>query len=141
MAVWFHSEYPGFIISPKIKLKKWIASVVNEKGFYLGTVNYSFVKDEDLLEMNKTFLGHDFYTDIISFDYSQKNIIAGDIFISIDRVMENSKYYKCSFEEELNRVIIHGILHFMGLKDKSKSEAAKMRQAESKSLQLLKSTK
>ena len=115
--------------------------MVNENGFYLGTINYSFLKDDDLLEMNKTFLGHNFYTDIISFDYSEKKTLAGDIYISVDRVMENSKEYKCSFEMELNRVMIHGILHFMGLKDKTKSEAANMRQAENKSLQDLNSTK
>lgn len=141
MAVWFHSEYSGFIISPKLKLKKWITSVVKKKGFSLGNVNYSFLKDDDLLEMNKTFLGHNFYTDIISFDYSENKTIAGDIYISIDRVLENSKEYNCSFDEELNRVLIHGILHFMGLKDKTKSEADNMRKAENESLQLLNSTK
>lgn len=141
MAVWFHSEYPGFKISSKITLKKWIASVIIEKGFSLGTINYSFVNDEDLLEMNKSFLGHNFYTDIISFDYSENKNLSGDIYISIDRVIENSKEFKSSFENELNRVMIHGILHFMGLKDKTKSEAANMRQAENESLQVLKGTK
>ncbi|MCF8379884.1 MAG: rRNA maturation RNase YbeY [Bacteroidales bacterium] len=141
MAVWFHSEYPGFQISQKRKLKKWIQKAINDKGFTLGSINYSFLTDEELLDMNKKFLKHNFYTDIISFDYSGGNNISGDIFISVDRIRENYKKYSDSFNKELERVIIHGVLHFLGFKDKTETEKKIMRQTESDYLQILHSTK
>ena len=140
MAIWFNLECPGFFLPQKRKLKHWISSVIKVEGFITGEINYIFLTDEDLLEINKKFLKHNFYTDIISFDYSNKNIISGDIYISIDRVQENSKKYDSSFNDELNRVIIHGVLHFLGYKDKSSLESKNMRRAELKCLLLLNTT-
>lgn len=140
MAIWFHSEYPGFDIFQKRKLKRWISSVIEEEKFTLGNINYSFLSDEELLNINLKFLKHNFYTDIISFDYSKENIISGDIYISIDRIKENSKEFETPFERELERVIIHGVLHFLGFKDKSKTQIANMRKAELKCLLLLNTT-
>lgn len=109
--------------------------VVNE-GKTLGEVNYIFCSDSYLLEINKQYLNHDYYTDIISFDYCEDNIISGDIFISIDTVADNAKEYKVSYEKELQRVILHGILHFVGYKDKTDDDAKIMRQKENQYLSL-----
>jgi len=140
LAIWFHSE-SRFNISQKRRLKKWISIVIREKGFSIGTINYSFLDDDGLLEMNKKFLNHDYYTDIISFDYSDQNMISGDIYISVDRIKDNANKFDCSFNDELERVIIHGVLHFLGFKDKTQNESLNMRQAESDCLQILNSTK
>jgi rRNA maturation RNase YbeY len=94
--------------------------------------------DEMLLEINSKYLNHNYYTDIISFDYSENNIIAGDIYISIDRVRENALNTKTDFEDELHRVLVHGILHFLGYKDKRPEEKKRMRDAENSCLKLLK---
>ena len=118
-------------------MKEWIYSIVASKEFKTGEINYIFSTDDDILSVNKEFLNHNFYTDIISFDYSDDRIISGDIYISIDRVKENSIRFNQDFEQELRRVLIHGILHFLGYKDKSSSEAKTMRNAESASLNLL----
>ncbi len=137
MAIWFHSQYPGFNLSHKRKLKEWIYSIIANNEFSTGDINYIFSTDEEILSVNKEFLNHNFYTDIISFDYSDDRKISGDIYISIDRVQENSIRFNQNFEQELWRVLIHGILHFLGYKDKSSSEAQTMRNAESASLTLL----
>lgn len=108
----------------------WIENVINSENKVLGEVNYIFCDDDYLLEINKQYLDHDYYTDIISFDYTEDNLISGDIFISIDRVRENASDFKVSFEDELKRVIIHGILHYCGYKDKSSAEEKLMRNKE-----------
>ena len=138
MAIWFHSEYPGFKVSQKRILKLWINSVIIQEGYCTGEINYILLSDNEILEVNKKFLNHSFYTDIISFDNSDEKIISGDIYISIDRVKENAIEFGEDFNQEFRRVLIHGILHFLGYKDKSKSEVLTMREAESRSLQMLK---
>ena len=102
----------------------------------VGNLSYLFCNDEFILEMNQRFLNHDTYTDIITFDNVVGDTIAGDILISIDRVGENASLFKVPFEQELHRVIIHGVLHLLGQGDKSDSEAAEMRRQEGDALQL-----
>jgi probable rRNA maturation factor len=115
-------------------LENWIEKVVLEKGFEIGEINYIFCDDIYLHKLNVEFLQHDTLTDIISFDNSLGKLISGDIFISVERVSENAADFKVSFEEEIHRVMIHGVLHYMGFKDKSDVEKTEMRNAENSAL-------
>ena len=128
----------SFKIKDENLLQNWIVTTVSKEGFEVGEINYIFCDDEYLHKLNVEFLQHDTLTDIISFDNSLGQIISGDIFISVDRVEDNSKDYNVSFEEELHRVMIHGVLHYMGYKDKSKQEKESMRTAENNALSSLK---
>lgn len=119
-------------------LKKWISTCIEFYGFKEGELNYIFCDDEYLLKLNIEFLNHDTLTDILSFDYTLGKLIGGDIFISIDRVEENAKKFNQLTENELNRVIIHGVLHFLGYPDKTTEEKKIMRNVENKCLALLK---
>jgi len=124
---------------PKIKKREttdWIKSIAKSYGKETGEISYLFCTDEKILEVNRQYLQHDFYTDIITFDYSEGDRISGDIFISLDTVLSNSIQYNTGFEEELYRVIIHGILHLCGLNDKSETEYQQMKEAEEKALAL-----
>lgn len=114
----------------------WIENVINSENKSLGEISYIFCDDEYLLEINKQYLNHDYYTDIISFDYTENEVVSGDIFISIDRVKENALDYGVSFDNELKRVVIHGILHFCGYKDKSQDEERMMRLKEEEKINL-----
>ncbi len=137
MAITFQAENINF---PKIKKRattKWIKSVANKYNKQIGDIYYLFCTDEKILEINRQFLNHDFYTDIIAFDYSEENKISGDIFISLETVLSNSQKYQTSFDEELHRVMIHGILHLCGLNDKSDDEIKEMRKAEDEALRML----
>ena len=137
MAITFQAENINF---PKIKKRattKWIKSVTNKYNKQPGDICYLFCSDEKILEINRQFLNHDFYTDIIAFDYSEGNKISGDIFISLETVLSNSQKYQTSFDEELHRVMIHGILHLCGLNDKSDDEIKEMRKAEEDALRML----
>tara|TARA_B100000795_G_scaffold66338_1_gene45410 strand:+ start:10839 stop:11252 length:414 start_codon:yes stop_codon:yes gene_type:complete len=115
-------------------LENWIEKVVLEKGFEIGEINYIFCDDMYLHKLNVEFLQHDTLTDIISFDNSLGKLISGDIFISVERVNENANDFKVSAEEEMHRVMIHGVLHYMGLKDKTEAEKIEMRNAENLAL-------
>ncbi|SNR40899.1 rRNA maturation RNase YbeY [Lutibacter agarilyticus] len=115
----------------------WISNCIQSYGFTEGEINYILCDDEYLLKLNIEFLGHDTLTDIISFDYTLGKLISGDIFISVERVLENALNLNQSFENELNRVMIHGILHYCGFKDKSDDEKATMRAEEDKCLKLI----
>ena len=130
----FQTNYP---LKSRTKIKQWIKQVIEAKGKKTGNITYIFCDDEDLLEVNKQYLQHDYYTDVITFDYVENDLISGDIFISTDRVRENALAFGSSETEELHRVIIHGALHLLGLKDKSEKEASQMRQAENEALKLL----
>jgi rRNA maturation RNase YbeY len=112
------------------KIEAWVISSIKNESKNIGEINYIFCSDDALYDMNVKFLNHDTLTDIISFDYTQGILVSGDIYISIDRVLDNSKSYDTSFEEELRRVIIHGVLHYCGYKDKTEEEAFTMRQKE-----------
>jgi len=117
--------------------QQWIASCIEIYGFKEGELNYIFCDDEYLLKLNVEFLEHDTLTDIISFDYTMGKLISGDIFISVERVRENAKIFNQTTENELSRVMVHGILHFMGFKDKSPKDKEVMRAEEEKCLAML----
>jgi probable rRNA maturation factor len=114
----------------------WIESVVLSEGKELGEVCYIFCDDDYLLEINQQYLNHDTLTDIISFDYSEGDLISGDIFISVDRVQDNAVDLDITFEEELKRVMIHGVLHYCGYKDKSENEEQLMRSKEDEKIKM-----
>lgn len=119
------------------KLKKWISEVINVYGKTTGRISYLFCSDQMIHEWNLRYLNHDTYTDIITFDNVNGGLISGDIIISIDRVGENAKKFGVDFEQEFHRVLIHGVLHLLGFKDKSDEESAIMRQKENDALQIL----
>ncbi len=119
-----------FQLENETQFSDWISRVILSENKKEGDVNYIFCDDEYILEINKQYLDHDYYTDIISFDYSVGNELNGDIFVSIDRVKENATDFNATFDEELKRVIIHGILHYCGYKDKSEEDEALMRSKE-----------
>ena len=120
-----------------IDLTNWISKVCVDENYNLGDISLIFCSDEYLLDMNRTHLDHDYYTDIITFDYTDNQIVSGDLFISIDRVHDNATDFNVSFEHELHRVIIHGVLHLCGYKDKSDDEEKLMRTKENNALSLI----
>jgi rRNA maturation RNase YbeY len=128
----------SYKLDNEVKVEKWISNTIKEEGFNKGDINYIFCDDEYLHKLNVEFLNHDTLTDIISFDYKVGKILHGDIFISIERVEENAKEYNVSFQHELQRVIIHGILHFCGYKDKTLEDTKTMRAKEDHYLNRLK---
>ena len=132
--IYHHSEDVSFQPSAKLSIRKWIKGVILNEGKVLGDINYIYCSDEYLLELNKKSLNHDYYTDIITFDYVEDNIISGDLFISIDRVQENALDHKATFENELLRVMIHGVMHLCGYGDKSPDDEKLMRQKENQYL-------
>lgn len=126
---------------PKIKKRDttaWIKAVAATYGREIGEIGYLFVDDEKILDVNREYLGHDYYTDIITFDYDDGNVINGDLVISLDTVRTNAELFGKTYEEELYRVIIHGILHLCGINDKGPGEREIMEAAENKALSLLK---
>ena len=139
MPVFFHVESIQFKLKQTRAIKQWVKAVIEKHEMKLGVVSYVFCSDEFLLKMNQEHLNHDYYTDIITFDYSEKGVIEGDIFISIDRVRENAISERVVFENELHRVMIHGILHLLGFKDKTKKEQELMRLNENQALMLFES--
>jgi len=136
-AILFFSEKIRFKLSDSKKTASWIKSVIKKEGAKLQSINYIFCSDEYLKEINTKYLGHKTYTDIITFNFNPSVVdLEGEIYISIDRVRENAKTFKSDFQEELHRVIIHGVLHLIGFTDKSKSEKAFMREKEDTYLSL-----
>ena len=116
--------------------KRWVKAIITSENKTASAINFVFCDDEYLLNLNLAYLNHNTYTDIITFDYCNEKKISGDVFISIDRVLENSKTYNTLFEEELLRVMAHGILHLCGYGDKTKKEAEKMRLKENEKIKL-----
>ena len=116
------------------KVTRWIRSVAADYNFSVGNINYIFCSDERELEVNRQFLGHDYYTDVITFDYTSGKTLNGDIFISLDTVRSNAEMVGTPFEEELCRIIIHGILHLTGQGDKTPETKAQMTEKEEKAL-------
>ena len=112
------------------KTTLWLESLIINEQKKIGKINYVFCDDEYLLKVNKDFLQHDYYTDIITFDYVKGKTISGDIFVSLQRISENAAHLSKAFNEELHRVLAHGLLHLCGYKDKSESEAYEMRNKE-----------
>lgn len=136
MGVFFTVENIEFKLKDKLRIKKWISEVIKRAEKRMGEINYQFSNDENVLRVNQTYLNHDTYTDIITFDYVEGDVISGDILISVDRVKENAETFGIAFEQELHRVIIHGVLHLLGNADKTDKEAANMRKLEEQALQL-----
>ena len=137
MPITFDSDNIEFPNIKKRETSAWIKKIANSYNKKVGNVGYLFCNDEKILEINRQYLDHDFYTDIISFDYSEGDIISGDIFISLDTVRTNSQKYNTDYQEELYRVIIHGVLHLCGLDDKLDEDAISMREAENSALKQL----
>ena len=125
---------------PKIRKRDtsaWIKAVAATYGRKVGEVGYMFVSDEKILEVNREYLGHDYYTDVITFDYDEDDIVSGDVVISLDTVRSNAELFGKEYDDELHRVIIHGILHLCGINDKGPGEHEIMEAAENKALAML----
>ena len=125
-----------FRLDNKEIFSRWLISVANDEGFLIDTLVFLFVDDNEILEMNKKFLKHDYYTDVITFGELKDKKISGDIAISIERVLDNSKTYGVEFEDELKRVMVHGLLHIMGYNDKASNDKSVMSQKENKAMKM-----
>jgi len=130
MAILFHNQHIDFKLKYGPKIKSWVKRIIELEKRKIGNINFVFTTDEDLLKVNQQFLKHDTYTDIITFDYTEGKTINSDIMISVDRVGENAKKLSIEFQEEMRRVMIHGILHLCGYKDKTKADSELMRKKE-----------
>jgi rRNA maturation RNase YbeY len=136
----FNNADANFRLKEKARLRSWIAKIISDKKKLTGDIAFIFCSDEYLINVNQQFLDHDTYTDIITFDYTQdhpKKAISGDIFISVDRIAENALKFKTDPAKELHRVMIHGVLHLLGYKDKGAAAKAEMTSQEDKSLKIL----
>jgi len=136
--IYFFSEEVKYTVKNKIQIRNWIKDTIAAEGYTLGELNFILCSDEYLLAMNQQFLKHDTYTDVITFDNSEEqNKIVGDIFISIERIQENSAHFKGTVQHELCRVMVHGTLHLLGYKDKGKAAKMLMTEKEDHYLSLL----
>lgn len=135
MISFFFEDIEEFDLS-KFNVEANIEKLVANEGKMMGEVNYILCSDPYLLEMNKQYLNHDYYTDVITFDYCEDNVISGDIFISVDTVRDNAKEFDATFERELQRVMVHGVLHLCGYKDKTDEDSKVMRAKENQYLVL-----
>ena len=126
----------SFSLDNEKKVSKWLQKAVETEGFSVGEVVYAFFNDNDLKELNIKHLNHDFFTDVISFNDSKNDVLSGNIAISVDRVKENSIKFKTSFNDEMMRVMVHGLLHFMGYDDSSEEETLLMRNKEDDNLKM-----
>jgi len=150
MAITFQNQKLDFVLKNKGLLRAWIKKVISNEPYLTGEkkirkpkvfmksgqINFVFTNDEEVLKANIQFLKHHTYTDIITFDYCKGNLVNGDILISLERVAENAKKFKVDFENELKRVMIHGVLHLCGYKDKNDKEARLIRRKENEALKL-----
>ena len=119
------------------EVSAWVRQVAKSYGKVVGDINYIFVDDETMLDINRRFIGHDYYTDHIGFDYTEGNALSGDIYISLDTVRTNAEQFGVTQDEELRRIIIHGLLHLCGLRDKTPEERAEMQRAEDEALKAI----
>jgi len=138
LAILFYAKNTSYRLSGRRKIRSWIKKVIGTNKKERGEINIILTNDEYILELNRKFLGRDYYTDIITFDYSSKNMISGELFISMERVKENAEKFEVGVEEELKRVIIHGILHLLGYRDQKKEEKIIMREMEEKCMKMIK---
>jgi rRNA maturation RNase YbeY len=125
-----------FKLYNETQYEDWISRIIESEGFDEGEINYIFCDDEYLHKINVEYLNHDTLTDIISFDYSVGNVLQGDIFVSVERVRDNANDFNVSFDDELKRVLSHGVLHYCGYKDKSPKDEALMRSKEEEKMQM-----
>jgi len=137
MTISFHAEDIELPAIKKEAVSNWIKAVTETYGKKTGDISYIFCSDEKILEVNRQYLQHDYYTDIITFDYTSGNKISGDLFISLDTVKTNSEKFETPYNEELHRTIIHGILHLCGINDKGPGEREIMEENENKALAIL----
>lgn len=135
----FHAEDFDFALSDELAQSSWLQKVIEDEGYHLKQLSYIFCSDNYLHQINLEYLDHDTFTDIITFPYEEAPFVGGDIFISIERVRENAKEFKVPFEQELGRVMAHGVLHLCGYKDKTPEQQMVMRQKEEESLSKRKS--
>ena len=120
------------------RVKQWLQAVADDYSFQLGTISFIFCNDDYILDVNRKYLNHDYYTDVITFDYSERKVLSGDVFISLDTVQSNALEFNTTYEDELHRVLVHSVLHLIGFKDKSDTDVKVMRQNENHCLELLK---
>lgn len=137
MPVFFHTESINFSFNRRRLFKKWIAQLVESYDKSPGSINIIFTSNEYLLSVNQKYLNHNYFTDVITFEYNEENIISGDIFVSVEQVKANHAGYNSSFDIELSRVVIHGVLHLLGFKDSTKQESVEIRKQEDEALDLL----
>lgn len=130
----FNAEGVELPALPEAQTVRWLTQVARRWGRTVGQINYVFVGDDEILHLNRQFLGHDYFTDHIGFDYGTQSIASGDIYISLDTVRTNAPLYGSTFQEELLRVVAHGLLHLCGLDDHTPEEQQRMRQAEDEAL-------
>jgi probable rRNA maturation factor len=141
VAINFYNQDINFNLKEKNRIKSWIKGIISLNGKKLGELNYIFVSEKTILDLNNTYLKHNYFTDIITFNYNDANLISGDIFISTETVASNAKQFNNSFIEELNRVIIHGVLHLLGFNDQTDDEQTIMTEQENLCLRLFISEK
>ncbi|MGM0549624.1 MAG: rRNA maturation RNase YbeY [Bacteroidota bacterium] len=134
MAIEFFSEDISFQLDNEKLIQDWISFVLHKHDAVMGDLNYIFTSNREILKINKQFLGHDYFTDIITFNYCDADVVSGDIYISIETVEENAKDFDVVFQQELNRVMIHGVLHLLGFDDATDEERALMRRKEDECL-------
>lgn len=137
MSIVFDAEGVEMPSINESEINEWISKVVTSHDRELGDLAYIFCSDEKILEVNNEYLQHDYYTDIITFDYTEENTISGDMFISLDTVRTNSELFNTNYDEELLRVIVHGVLHLCGYADATDEEESKMRELEDRALNLI----
>lgn len=138
--IFFHTEDISFTLVSENTISNWLLKLVERHNKKLGELNYIFCSDDYLLKLNQQHLKHDYFTDIITFDYCDKDLISGDLFISIDRIKENAKTFRKTQSNELNRVIAHGLLHLLGFTDKTAEDIVEMRSMEEEALKMLENT-
>ena len=137
MPVYFHTESVQFSFNRRRLIKKWIRLVIENHKNSTGSINIIFTSNNYLLSVNKEYLNHNYNTDVITFEYNEEKLISGDIFVSVEQVKINAESFDNSFENELNRVVIHGVLHLLGFNDSTPDEKKEMREEEDKALALL----
>ena len=136
----FYNEDVTYRLLYKERIRLWLLDAIKQEKKQVGNISFVFCSDEYLLEINRQYLSADYLTDVITFDFTEENNISGDVFISVDRVKENAKQYKQKYFHEMLRVIIHGVLHLLGYKDKTEEEIKQMREKEDYYLRKLETT-
>ncbi|MCQ2224697.1 MAG: rRNA maturation RNase YbeY [Paludibacteraceae bacterium] len=136
--IYYQSEDIKMPKIAKRKVTAWVKEVAKRHGYKVGDISYIFCSDEKILEVNRQYLQHDYYTDIITFDYTEEDVISGDLFISLDTVRTNAEQFNATYESEFYRVVIHGILHLCGINDKGPGEREIMEANENEALALWK---
>ena len=137
MPIYFHTESVQFSFNRRNVFKKWIRVIVETHKKFTGSINIIFTSNDYLLSVNQEYLNHNYNTDVITFEYNEEKLISGDIFVSVEQVKINAESFNNSFEDELNRVVIHGVLHLLGFKDATEDEKKEIRREEDKALTLL----